>query len=57
MQGQRVKTLVSGIQSAGQHQVAWNGRDYDEMPVASGMYIYELQAGQFIEARQMLLLK
>lgn len=57
LQGQRVKTLVSGIQPAGQHQVIWNGRDNDEMPVASGMYIYELQAGQFVEARQMLLLK
>lgn len=41
--GQKVKTLVSGHQSAGSHTIKWAGDDYRGQPVANGIYLYRLQ--------------
>ena len=50
--GQQIATLVSKPQTAGHYQEAWNGAGF-----ANGIYVYRLQAGQFEEARRMILLK
>jgi len=50
--GQKVKTLVSEEQSAGSHSIRWNGSS-----LASGLYLYRLQAGDFTATQRMLLLK
>jgi hypothetical protein len=55
--GQEVTTLLSGSLLSGSHRVVWNGRDNNGRPVASGTYIYRLQAGDFNQSRQMVLLK
>jgi hypothetical protein len=55
--GQRVTTLLSGHKSAGNHEVRWNGRDESGSPVASGVYLYRISAGDFVETRKMLLMK
>ncbi len=56
--GQRVALLVSNeARVAGQHTVQWNGRDEVGNLVASGLYIYRIEAGDFKQARKMLLLK
>ncbi|GAB4372184.1 MAG: hypothetical protein Kow0042_15370 [Calditrichia bacterium] len=55
--GQKVKTLVSGLKPAGQHRVTWDGRDDAGREVASGVYIYRLQAGSYTAVRKMLLLR
>lgn len=41
--GQVVYTLFSKRLSAGRHVFSWNGRDLTGMPVAPGLYFYELQ--------------
>jgi len=43
--GQRVKTLVKGFLSAGNHTVKWNGCDDNGKKVSSGVYVYRLTAG------------
>ncbi|MCC5934429.1 MAG: T9SS type A sorting domain-containing protein [Balneolales bacterium] len=50
--GQRVAVLVSGMQTAGTHSATFSGQS-----LASGVYLYRLQAGSFVQTRKMLLLK
>ncbi len=57
IRGQLVRTLVSGFREAGHHKVVWNGRDKSGVPVASGLYIYRLRAGEFTAVRKMMFAK
>ena len=50
--GEKVATLVSERQLAGQHQVKW-----DASAFPSGVYLYRLDAGDFIETKKLLLIK
>ena len=55
--GQRVKTLVQAHQNAGRYRVQWDGTNEQNQPVASGIYIYRLVAGDRIAIRKMILMK
>jgi flagellar hook assembly protein FlgD len=58
LSGRLVKGLVTAeVRSAGRHEVVWNGRDDAGRRVASGTYVYRLDAGDFSEARRMVLAK
>ena len=50
--GQEVFRLEQFAQLAGNHRVIW-----DASSVASGVYFYRLQAGDFVQTRKMVLLK
>ncbi len=54
MLGRKVKTLVSSNQLPGTHSVMWNGRDDIGHSVASGVYVYRMQAGKFIASQKMV---
>ncbi len=55
--GKLVRTLVDGEQDAGFRSVVWDGTSDDGRAVASGVYMYRLQAGSEIDQKQMVLLK
>jgi len=55
--GQRTKTLVDGFESAGPHDVWWDGRDDRGKSVASGIYFYRLTTGKFSESKKMIVIK
>lgn len=55
--GQAVRTLVNEKQPPGEHEVQWDGRDDENRPVSSGMYLYHLSAGDFAQTRKMILLR
>ena len=57
MMGRRVATLVDGQLDAGRHSTNWNARSDAGSPVASGVYIYRMQAGSFVAVEQMILMK
>lgn len=50
--GQKVAELVNEYQPPGEYEVKFDGSD-----LASGVYIYKLSAGEFIQTRKMVLLK
>ncbi|MCX6122884.1 MAG: cellulase family glycosylhydrolase [Ignavibacteriales bacterium] len=50
--GREVGVLVHGVQTAGDHQVIFSGRD-----VTSGIYIYKLQADDEVQLKKMALVK
>lgn len=50
--GQVVETLYEGRLSAGVHSYTWDGST-----AASGVYLYRLTAGDYIESKKMMLLK
>lgn len=52
VRGQVIKTLVDEYKTAGYHTVSFNANK-----LASGVYIYKLQAGTFVMTRKMLLIK
>ena len=57
MQGQLIRTLVNGMQSAGSHSVKWDGTNEAGEKVVSGVYVYKLQAGNDSVSRRMMLMK
>ena len=60
--GNVVRSLNFGQQAAGfyrsrSHAAYWNGRNNLNERVASGIYFYQIQAGEFSATRRMLILK
>ena len=55
--GQRVRTLVQGVQAAGRYQIAWDGRSDSGSSLASGVYLSRLVSTQGVQVRRLLLLK
>jgi hypothetical protein len=52
MLGNEVSKPVDGLQGAGRHEVTFSGKG-----MASGLYLYRLQAGNYASVRKMLLVK
>ncbi|MBM3237238.1 T9SS type A sorting domain-containing protein [Candidatus Poribacteria bacterium] len=62
LKGQLVRQLDLGNQKAGSYvdkttAAYWDGKDQLGQSVASGVYFYQLRAGQFIAMRKLVLLK
>ncbi len=57
LRGAVVKTLVDRVESPGMHSVIWNGRDDSGNTVSSGVYIYQIKAGNFIQSNKMILMR
>jgi hypothetical protein len=55
--GQLVRTLINGNQTAGSHEVIWNGEDEAGQAIASGVYLCQMAAGRQIVTRKLMLLK
>lgn len=55
--GQEVRTLTDEAKSAGNYQVVWDGNDKSGRAVGSGVYLYRIIAGDFMQSRKMLLMK
>ena len=55
--GQQVASLVDEELSAGSYRTTWDALDASGERVASGVYFYRMQAGDFADTRAMTLLK
>ena len=50
--GQKVATLINENRNAGYHEITFDGSQ-----LASGLYLYRMQAGDFIQTRKLMLVK
>ena len=57
MMGRFINNLVSSKQSSGFKSIQWNGTDNFGQPVSSGVYLYQIEAGNFSNTKKMLFLK
>ena len=57
MLGQKVRTSNMNSISAGSHSIKWNATNDLGDPVGAGVYLYQLQAKDFVKTRKMILLK
>ncbi len=55
--GEKVITLIDKRLLSGFHSIDWNGVDFNNNPVASGIYFYRLSIEDNFIARKMILLK
>ncbi len=55
--GREIKTLISQEQPAGIYSISWDGEDNYGNKVASGAYLYQIIANDFVSTKKMLLIK
>ncbi|MFH1278066.1 MAG: S8 family serine peptidase [Candidatus Eisenbacteria bacterium] len=55
--GRVVRTVAEGRFPAGEHHLAWDGRDDSGREVTSGVYFYRLKMGDKVESRRLTLLR
>ena len=57
MLGRMVVQLVNTTQEAGFKSVQWVATDSYGKQVSAGVYLYQIQAGEFVQTKKMVLLK
>ena len=57
MLGRVIVRLVNTVQEAGFKSVQWDATDSMGRLVSAGVYLYQIQAGEFVQTRKMVLLK
>ncbi len=57
MLGNVVNNLVNTSQSYGYKSIQWNATNNQGEPVSAGVYLYKIQAGNFVDTKKMILLK
>ena len=53
--GRLVRVLVDRTQEGGEYGAVWDGRGRDGRTVSSGVYLYELRAGEAVARRKMVM--
>jgi len=57
IKGEKVITLVDGELDAQFHSINWDGKNSSSKFVASGVYFYKMQSGNYESTRKMILMK
>jgi len=57
LMGREVRELVNEHKSVGTYHVTWNGLTDTGSQVASGVYLYQMEAGDFVQTRKLILAK
>ena len=55
LKGQEIVRLVNENKLAGIHEAVWDGRNSQSMLAPSGLYIYQIVAGDFKQSRKLIL--
>ena len=57
MLGRDVKTLINEYQDPGYKSIIWDATNDYGKPVSAGMYLYQIQAGEYMQTKKMVYLK
>ena len=57
MMGKKIKTLINKFQKSGHKSVQWDATNHFGNKVPSGVYLYNIETGDFNQTKKMLLLK
>lgn len=57
IQGELVRILADEKKMCGEHEVIWDGKNQKGKEVASGIYFYRIDSGDFVQTKKMLVLK
>jgi hypothetical protein len=57
VRGQKIRTLKTGFQTAGEHSIVWKGRDDNGNAVSSGIYFYRLESDDIFKIQKAVLMK
>jgi len=55
--GRRIRTLLRGLMSAGEHTSTWDGRDDSGVALTAGIYFYRIETNGYVETRKLTLMK
>jgi flagellar hook assembly protein FlgD len=55
--GQEIAVLADEPMHSAVYEATWDGRDANGNQVGSGVYVYQLTAGDFVDSKRMSLLK
>ncbi|NIR47041.1 T9SS type A sorting domain-containing protein [candidate division KSB1 bacterium] len=55
--GEEIRTLSNSPYTAGTHKVRWDGKDNSGNSVSSGVYLYRITAGDFMQTKKMSLVR
>lgn len=57
IKGQKVRSLLNEPKAAGEHNIAWDGKDGSGRLMGSGVYYYRMRTGSYVSSRKMILMK
>jgi len=57
LQGHEITILSSGYHTAGEHQFIWTGQDKNSIPVASGIYFYQILSQHHSSIKKLTIIK
>jgi flagellar hook assembly protein FlgD len=57
LKGEKVRTLVNESKANGFYKTIWNGKDDSGKAVSSGVYLYRMQADNYVSTKRMMLMK
>lgn len=57
IRGHLIRRLVDGERKAGEYRVHWDGKDERGEQLSSGIYLYQIDAGEFRSTKKMVLVR
>ena len=57
MVGRKIRTIVNEQQDSGKRSIIWNAKNENGQPVSAGIYLYQIQAGGFVQTKKLILIK